>query len=282
MTRALAIDIGGTKTLVALIDGAHVLDERRSATTRGADPSQWCDAIFEAARDWEGYAHVGAAVSGVIVDGTWSAMNLETLSVPAGFALERELTRRFNRPVACFNDAQAAAWGEHRFGAGRMRDLVYVTISTGIGGGAVMQGRLLIGRGGLGASVGLMRVGAELDGPRIEDISAGRWLARSARSLGRGVDARGVFEAADRGETWARGLITSSADVVAALLINLQLLFDPPAIVIGGGIGLADGYADALRARLDRQPTNLRPDLRLAALGHNASVVGAADLAGKA
>jgi len=279
MSPALAIDIGGTKTLVALVEGAKVIDERRFPTARGGDATVWLDQIADAARDWRDFTHVGAAVSGVIADGLWSALNPRTLPAPQGFPLERELRRRFARPVACFNDAQAAAWGEYRFGAGEGHDLVFLTISTGIGGGAVIGGKLLVGRGGLGASVGLTRVGLRPDSSRIEDVAAGRWLAEAAKSLGHDVDARGVFEAATEGQSWAASLIGASADAVATLLLNLQLLFDPFSIVIGGGVGLAPGFKDALVTRLDRLPASQRPDLRLAALKDHSGVVGAADLA---
>ena len=84
------------------------------------------------------------------------------------------------------------------------------------------------------------------------------------------------------GEAWASTIVEASADAVATLLVNLQLLFDPPVIVIGGGVGLAEGYLDKLRSRVDRQPSLCRPVLRLAALGRHAGVIGAADLAASA
>jgi len=67
--------------------------------------------------------------------------------------------------------------------------------------------------------------------------------------------------------------------VVANLLVNLQLLFDPPVMMIGGGVGLAPVYAEALEMRFTAQPASVRPNLVPAALGHLAGVVGAADLA---
>jgi N-acetylmannosamine-6-phosphate 2-epimerase/N-acetylmannosamine kinase len=280
MTARLAIDVGGTKTLVALVDGASVLAEVQTATARDAGAGAWCDAIADAARSWTGrFDRAGAAVSGVIADGRWSAMNPKTLPAPECFPLAEELASRLACEVSCFNDAQAAAWGEYRFGAGEGRDLVFVTVSTGIGGGAVVNGKLLIGRSGLGCSAGLTRIGKGFDSDRIEDVCAGRWISEAARAVGRNVDTPGVFAAADADESWAIEIVEQSADAVANLLANLQLLFDPPAIVVGGGVGLADGYLRRLDARLDRQPALCRPELRLAALGRHAGAIGAADLA---
>jgi len=150
MSRTLAIDIGGTKTLLALVEDGHIREERRLVTNCVGDPSVWCDEIAEAARPWRGgFAKVGAAVSGFVVDGIWSALNPATLPVRERYPLARELESRLGAPAACFNDAQAAAWGEYRFGAGAKRDLVFITVSTGIGGGVVIGGKLVVGRTGL-------------------------------------------------------------------------------------------------------------------------------------
>jgi N-acetylmannosamine-6-phosphate 2-epimerase/N-acetylmannosamine kinase len=104
-------------------------------------------------------------------------------------------------------------------------------------------------------------------------------MADAARARGHQVDVPKIFAAARAGEAWASEIVDASAEVVATLLVNLQLLFDPPVFVIGGGVGLAEGYLDKLRSRCDRQPPLCRPELRLAALGRNAGIIGAADLA---
>ncbi len=132
---------------------------------------------------------------------------------------------------------------------------------------------------GLAASAGQVRAGSDLAAPRLEDICSGRWIAEAARAAGQALDAEGVFHAAAQGESWAQQILAASVDAAANLLVNLQLLFDPPQIVIGGGIGLAPGYLAALQKRLARQPAILRPDLKPAALGAAASLIGAADLA---
>ena len=280
MSCALGIDIGGTKTLVALVAGGQVLAERVLRTQRNAPPEVWLEDIARAASDWRGqYDAVGSAVTGVVVAGRWSAMNPQTLCVPENFALADTLAERFAMPVHCCNDAQAAAWGEHRFGAGRGEDLVFITVSTGIGGGAVIDGKLLRGRAGLACSAGLTRAGNSLDAPRVEAVAGGQGIAAAARAAGFEQDAREVFAAAARGRTWAQDIVAMSADAVANLLVNLQLLFDPPAMVLGGGVGLAPGYIEALRTRMSAQPSGSRPDLRLAALGRHAGVIGAAALA---
>ncbi len=280
MTSVLAIDIGGTKTLAALVEGSSVIEAREAPTPRDLSPDRWCDAVSELASGWQGrFECVGAAVTGVVSKGRWAAMNAAILPVPSGYPLADELQNRFGKPAACFNDAQAAAWGEHRFGAGKGEDLFFLTVSSGIGGGAVIGGRLLEGRGGLAASAGLQRMGLSgQDGP-VEDRAAGLWMTRAARHAGHSGDAVSVFAAAVKGGDWAAKILGQSAEAVANLVVNIQLMFDPPCIIIGGGIGLAPSYLDLVNLRLANVPPAQKPALRPAALGKHAGVIGAADLA---
>jgi len=278
---ALAFDLGGTKTLVALVDGDRIVETTERTTDRRLGPDGWCDAIADMIAPWQGrFGAVGGAVTGVVHAGRWSALNPGTLPVSTGYPLADALASRLGQPVTLHNDAQAAAWGEYRFGAGAGRDLLFVTVSTGIGGGAVIGGRLLTGRGGVAGSVGLTS-GASADGAfgPLETLASGRFLAEAASAAGHAVDAPAVFAAAARGERWATVLVDRSVDVVARLFENLQLLFDPDIMVVGGGVGLADGYRERLEARLAHLPPHLKPEIRAAALGKNAGVIGAADLA---
>lgn len=273
---ALAIDIGGTKILVALVRDGMVLERRQVETPRDGGGDAWCAAIADAAAGWRGqYSSAGAAVTGGIRDGRWYALNPETLPVPAGFPLEATLSDMLGLPVHCANDAQAAGWGEYRRGAGQGRDMGFVTISTGIGGGLVLGGKLVSGISGLGGHVGLMPL-ATVDGSTaIENLCSGRWIAKQAE--GRADDARGVFAAAATGADWAREIIDLSMDRAALVLRTLQWLVDPAVIVVGGGIGLVPSYFAGLQQRLASGPH--RTELRPALLGGDAGVIGAAELA---
>jgi N-acetylmannosamine-6-phosphate 2-epimerase / N-acetylmannosamine kinase len=273
----LGVDIGGTKILVALVEGERVLAEARVATPRTSDAAAWIDCVAELAEPWSGrYASVGVAATGIFIDGAWQALNPGILPIPEGLPLAAELADRLGRPVHAVNDAQAAAWGEHRFGAGQGRDLVFMTISTGIGGGIVLHGQLLAGIAG---SIGqLVEPTLDEDGP-IEDRCSGRWVAKAAAAAGHTVTAEAVFAAAANGEGWARRIVDTVVRRVARLLRTIKLLLDPPLIVVGGGIGLAPGFLDEVEAALAGLPSYLRPHVVLAAKGHLAGILGAADLA---
>ncbi|MBP7003191.1 ROK family protein [Amaricoccus sp.] len=269
----LAIDIGGTKTLVALVREGMAIEERRMATDIADGPDALLDAAAALAAPWAGrYRAVGAAVTGLVRHGTWRALNAATLDLPAGFPLADALADRFGVPARCVNDAQAAAWGEHVAGAGRhAADMAFLTVSTGIGGGLVLGGRLLEGLAG--------HFGQFVDetGTRAEDRAAGRWIAAEAEAQGRRGDAAAVFARA--GEDWAARLIATSAARVAALCRNVQLAVDPERIVVGGGIGLAPGYLDRVRRALEAADPDIRPRIAPASLGPRAGLIGAAALA---
>jgi N-acetylmannosamine-6-phosphate 2-epimerase/N-acetylmannosamine kinase len=276
----LAIDIGGSKTAVALVMEKRVL-ERRQVPTQPTDGAEmWLRAAADAARDWHGqYGGVAAAVTGLIRDGLWTAVNPATLPVPADFPLVSRLTDYFGGPALALNDAQAAAWGEYRFGAGRGRDLLFLTVSSGIGGGAVVGGRLLRGSGGLAGHVGQIPVPASADRyHRLEDLASGFAIAAAARAAGHDANAKQVFAAMAAAESWAEDVIAEAVDHLALALPGLQALLDPEVMVIGGGVGLAEGFLPRLKAALTRFPSALKPSLAPALLGADAGLLGAADL----
>lgn len=270
----LALDIGGTKLLAALLRGGEVVEERRIPTDIRGGPESLLDAAAALVAPWRGrYRAVGAAVTGVVRDGRWSALNPATLDLPESFPLAEGLTRRLGVAARCVNDAHAAAWGEFRAGAGAGRDMVFLTISTGIGGGIVLGGRLLEG---LAGEFGQL---VDDDGARIEDRVAGRWMAEEAKAAGHDTDAAGVFAAA--AEPWAERIIAVAAARVARLCRNVQFSVDPEVIVIGGGIGLAPGFLERVRSALGGVDPAVAPRPVPAALGARAGVIGAAALAGE-
>jgi N-acetylmannosamine-6-phosphate 2-epimerase/N-acetylmannosamine kinase len=277
--RTLAIDIGGTKILAALVKGGRVEREQTIATPRELGPDAWIEAVAEATQTWRGqFANLGIAVTGLVSNGIWSALNPATLRIPDNFPLIERLQRSFGVSAVAINDAQAAAWAEYRRGAGEGEDMVFLTISTGIGGGVVLNGRPLLG---LAGHFGLLRGPSTDRRSPFEDEVSGRWIAAQAAAAGHATDAGGVFAAARAGAAWADEIISASAKKVAVLCEDIQLTFDPKRIVIGGGIGLADGYLDRVRSHLTTTRPPLRPVLAPARLGVHAGVIGAADFASR-
>lgn len=273
----LAIDIGGTKIMAALVRGSEIIDSITMATARDAGPETWLRSIHAAMENWQiDSLPIGIAVTGVVSHGLWSALNPGTLAIPDNFPLTETASRLFgNANVFAVNDAQAAAWGEYRHGAGAgCRDMAFLTVSTGIGGGLVLDGRLL---GGLAGHFG--QIGSLLHGAPLENTVSGRWMEAEAYTAGHAVDAKGVFAAKAAGEAWAASIVRHSAQRIAGLCGDIKLALDIERIVIGGGVGLAEDYIEMVREFANTAPRHLRAEIMPAALGGNAGVVGAADLA---
>ena len=273
----LALDIGGTKTAVALVLGGRLLERLEVPTERAQAPDFWLEAAATAVREWSGrYGAVSAAVSGLVHDGVWRAVNPGVLSIPSGYPLVERLGEVFGAPSIALNDAQAAAWGEYVHGAGQGRDMVFVTVSSGIGGGVVVDGRLARGRSGFAGHIGQI---ASNGGKTLENVASGFALGRLAAEFGRKADAREVFEAAGQGQGWALDGLDAAAGAIAAALGTVQRMLDPDVIVMGGSVGLAPGFIERVEAAAKREPDLARPALVRAMLGHDAGLVGAAELA---
>jgi len=175
--------------------------------------------------------------------------------VPLGVLLEE----RLSLPVRVANDGNAATLGEWAFGAGRgRRNVAYITISTGIGGGVIAGGRLLLGHRGLATEIGHMTLQA--DGPRCncgnygcwEALASGTAIAREgmeavetgcspqlvqlAQGVGERVDARMVGEAARQGDPVAAEIIERAAICCGVGVANLLHLYSPEIVLVGGGV----------------------------------------------
>ena len=275
-----SVDLGGSKILAALVKGCNVVERAEIATDPAAGPEQWLRQIADLARPWAGrYARAAISVTGLVAGGRWRALNPATLNMAGEFDLQSRAETLLGVPAVLANDAQAAAWGEHVHGAGEGADIVFLTISTGIGGGVVTGGRLMRGRVGMAGHFGQVRPWMDTDGARFEDGASGRWIAAEGARAGLPADARAVFAAAVEGDARAEAIIAASAARVARLCHGLQFMFDPDRVVIGGGVGLAPGYLDrVIRALAHLEPT-MRPDIVAARLGRDAGVIGMADLA---
>jgi N-acetylmannosamine-6-phosphate 2-epimerase/N-acetylmannosamine kinase len=274
----LAIDIGGTKIMAALVENGIVQAEITLSTQRETGPDRWIADLTEKTAAWRGQvAKLSIAATGIVENGLWSALNPATLTIPANYPLVDRLREAFDLSVFAANDAQAAAWGEHRFGAGKGQNIAFLTISTGIGGGLVLNGKPLLGIAG---HFGLLQLPSAGAGP-LEDQVSGHWIAAQALKAGHRVDAQAVFAAARDGAGWADSIIDRSAAHVALLCRDIQLMFDPHKIVIGGGIGMANGYLDRVIAKIPAEPVRLKPQIVAAQLGRHAGVIGVADLASR-
>ncbi len=311
MGLTIGIDVGGTKVAGGVVDENGTILARARRPTPSASPGdveETIAALVQELRADHEVEAVGIGAAGFI-DADRSrvlfAPNLAWRDEP----LRDEVSKRVELPVVVENDANAAAWAEHRFGAGRgSADLVCVTVGTGIGGGLVLGGALYRGRYGIGAEFGHMQVVP--DGRRCgcgqrgcwEQYCSGRALLHEAREIadvqptygarllelgdGRpeGIEAIEVTTAAREGDPAALACFAEVGGWLGQGLADLASLLDPEAFVVGGGVADAgDLLLDPAREVFARKLTGTthRPlaEIRSAELGNDAGLVGAADLA---
>lgn len=301
----LGLDIGGTKVAAGVVtrDGA-VLSRVQEATAdlrRGGDPlTEIVRLGRHAVREAGGgrVRGVGAALPGP-VDRTGPRM-LAAPTIPelTNVALEGPLREAFGCPVAGDNDANGCALAESMFGAGRGREhVVYLTVSTGIGGGVVIRGRLLRGARGTSAEFGHQVILPD-GGPTcacggrgcLETLASGTAIAARARVLFGGNDeplealtAEWVAERVHTGDERAVRLWTEVASYLGAGISNIINILDPDVVVLGGGVSTGAGellLAPVRRYVSERCMPSLARDVSIleAQLGSEAGIVGAACL----
>ncbi|MGI9500319.1 MAG: ROK family protein [Geminicoccaceae bacterium] len=280
----IAIDIGGTKLAAARIERGDIV-ARRMAPTPDDDPDALIDALATLCDDWISPARmIAIAVTGVFRNGHVYAVNKKIITRWDGYPLAKRLAQRFGaeKVYRFLNDAVAACWAEYWMRRQRSRSMIYVTVSTGVGGGLVIDGKLVLGAGGKAGHFGHIpiawepRCGCGRDGC-VEALASGQAIAREASALlGRPVDARWVFEHLDR-MAELQPIVDASASAIAGMLDRLEMVVDMDLVVIGGGVGLASGYLDMVRSNLGSErhfavePALLGPDSGLSGVARWAS-----------
>jgi glucokinase len=287
----VAVDVGGTKLAVGLVDQrGRVLASRRVPTPASAPEHALNDLIDDLLADGLAVAGVGVGCGGPMA---WPAGRVSPVNIPAwrDFPLRDLLAERFpGRPVRLLNDAICLAVAEHWQGAGRgVPDLLGMVVSTGVGGGLVLGNSVVTGRTGNAGHIG--HVVVDPDGPIcgcggrgcLEAIARGPALVDWARGSGwRGADGRDLAESAHAGDEIALAAFARAGRALALAIAGAGTTLDLALVVIGGGIAAAGEPLFgplreelAARARLD-----FVRDLRVvpAALGEQAGLIGAAAL----
>lgn len=306
----IGVDIGGTKILGLLVDAAsgEILDRRREPTPY--DSAELTASVLAVVASLDASAAPASAI-GVGVPGLVDRTGVLRFGPNVPGVVDLDLTgplrRRFGLAVVAVNDASCAALAEHRLGAARGTDhAVVVTQGTGIGGGIIIDGRLLLGANGFAGEPGHVLV--DPSGPPCacgvdghwEAVASGTGLANLARQLlaeGRGrrmlaladgdpVALRGehVSAAFADGDPDAAEVLHRFACWVARGLGGLIAIFDPEVVVLGGGLAaISDHFLDEVRTALpaDVLAWEHRPPVRVVAaeLGPDAGAIGAALLA---
>lgn len=308
----IAVDLGGTNIRAALCNKEGAILKRVKRPTQGSDgPDAVIARMVEAMRGvWPSGGEGNVKASAVASPGPLNpfkgvvnyAPNLPGwLDVPLRDMLQHEL----KIPVALGNDANLAALGEQRFGAAKgISDMVYITLSTGIGAGVILNNQLVLGSMGLATEVGhtVMDVHANWTHAGVpgsfEGLASGTAIGKLAQTRLRegrksamlelaggdisAVTSKEVSDAAQKGDVLALEIVAQAARYIGLGFVNVFHLFDPSIIVVGGSVSLmGDILFEPIRKTVQQYvmpPYRGRPIVR-AALGDDCGLLGAAALA---
>lgn len=279
----LAIDIGGTKIALGLVRNGQLIERTQLPTPKAQNAEQFAQVILAHADKWLPEINkIGVSTTGLVTKDGISAINPDTLAFPSPFPLAQALESLTNKPVAMLNDAQAAAWYEFKALGSTIDNMAFITVSTGVGGGVVINRQLHQGNAGLAGHIGHTVV--ELDGPKcgcgqtgcVEAIASGTAIKKASDDyFFPHISNIELFSLASKSQH-AEAIIARSANAIAALCCNLKATLDLDIIVLGGGIGLATGYLDRVNKAIASRPGAFQVSVVAAKGDYDACLLGAA------
>jgi len=312
MSLTIGIDVGGTKVLGGVVDeSGKVLTTARKDTPRqgGSALTQTIADVAKELLQQHSVSSVGVSAAGFVSSNRKTMLATPNIADWNGVDLDHQLNQLIGLPVVIENDANAAAWGEAKFGAGKNQDhMMMLTVGTGIGGGIVVNGALYRGAYGIAAEYGHMRVvpdghicgcgargcfeqyasGNALLRHAREAINASPEVARNLLSRGDGTVAgltgQAITEAAREGDPVALTAFNTTGQWLGAGIASLAVLLDPACVVIGGGVIeageiLLKPTRESLERNMPFAGKHPYPKIIAAQLGNEAGLVGVADLA---
>jgi glucokinase len=308
---AIGVDIGGTKVLGGVVD----LTGKILRTFRADTPREGGDALNQVIADVVAELQtthktesIGISAAGLVSSDRQTMLGAPNIKDWDGVNIAKALHKISGINSIVENDANSAAWAERVYGAGKgQENVIMITVGTGLGGAAIVDGKPLRGANGTGAEFGHMRVapGGELCGCGIrgcfEQYASGTALMRQTKAAiakdpdsAKDLLARGngtitgllgnhITDAARAGDKLAIGVLENLGDWLGQGIATLAMLFDPAVVVIGGGVIDAGELLlePARRAMMREMPfvgKHPVPEIVAAKLGNDAGLVGAADL----
>src|SRR5690242_17351175 len=302
-----AVDLGGTFLRIALVDGSGKIHQQsKQRTPKGESPDCVVNALVNAAGNWKSDDGPSIVAASIMVPGTVDTKNATVVQAPnlpslTNFSLKTVLEDRLGWPVLLENDANAAAVGEMWLGAARgCRDVVSVTLGTGVGGGVILDGELWRGAHGSAGEIGHTTVDP-FSGLKCKCGNVGCLeLFASATAIvrmthdglpqfpdsvlnGGGLTAEVVYEAGRAGDHLALSVFKKFGTYLGIGLANLINLIDPEIIVIAGGaVNGWSLFASYMQQEVDERAVRAtlhQVKIAAAQCGDHAGLLGAARLA---
>jgi glucokinase len=286
-TRVIGVDVGGTKVLAGIVDRGGRVERRREYPTELGSQEELVAGLDQSVEDLLGddISALGFGIPSPLDQRTGRALQAVNLPLGSELDLRTRMAERFGLPVGIENDANAATYAEFHFGAGReARTMVMLTLGTGCGGGAVVDGQLFRGWAEFGHIVivfdGLPCQGTCTGRGHLEPYVTGLAATKLAQeAFGPAVDAHRLVRLASEGDELARDILAGMGRHLGAGIGSLVNIFNPELVVIGGGFAAAGDFLLDPAREIVRREALAQAGVRLrivrAELGTAAGLIGA-------
>ncbi len=293
MKQVIAIDLGATHLRVAIIndEGEILTKDKENLTQQGQTgeviTNQIVELISPLTKDYDPKAITIGSIGPLEQGGIKSPSNVDFNFIP----LKQTLEVQFDLPVKLFNDCQAAVWGENIYGAGKnLQNLIYVTVSTGIGGGAIVDGHLLKGKNNNAVEIGHQIIEEKYnfecscgETGHWEGIASGEnlprffktWSEKNSKEVNfKPNNAKAILDKANN--TQVKNFIKELGYYNAKAVSNLIVAYNPALITFGGAVALnhPDLIINPIKNNIDHFLR--QPEIKITPLGENITLMGAA------
>ncbi|WP_386692492.1 MULTISPECIES: N-acetylmannosamine kinase [unclassified Lonepinella] len=282
--RCLALDIGGTKIAAALVENNQIQQRQQITTPQDDAANAMHQALATLVQQYIGqFDYVAVASTGIINNGILTALNPKNLGGLAEFPLKDSIARHTDKPIFLLNDVQAAACAEYQHvDSKEVPNFAFIVVSTGVGGGIILNGELQTGPNGVVGHIGhsLADPNGEMCGCGrrgcVEAVAAGRAIERDAQKWDTPCTPKEVFALFRKNDEKATALVHRSAKAIANLVADLVISLDIQHVVIGGSVGLAEGYLPLVQQYMHAMPHFYHCKLSTAEYAGDAGLIGAA------
>lgn len=284
--KVLAIDIGGTKVATALIDDQLNITERKQiASQRNHTPASFEKYFADVVGQYDPATYDGIAIgtAGVVHEGIYTALTPTSVGHLDGMKFV-EIFERLGggKPLTVLNDAQAATWAEHL--QAKKPNMCFITVSTGVGGGFVLNDEIVLGSHSMAGHVGhtLVRMQSPVkqvygEFCTVEDVASGTAIAKATQNFPIPFSTAEVFEQQKLGNKDCDAIVKRAVEAIAQLVASIVVSNDIRDFYLGGSVAIYTDFIAQVQGVIDQMPAHYHARLYPAHFGQDAVLVGAAD-----
>ncbi|MFC6276912.1 ROK family protein [Psittacicella hinzii] len=283
--KVLAIDIGGTKVASALIDNNLNITERKQFASKNDHTEQTFEEFFVqvlAEYNPNDYVAIAIGTAGIVNKGIFTCLTKTSIGYLDNFKFN-EMFERISggKPVVALNDAQAATYAEYC--TAQIPNMCFITVSTGVGGGFILQDDILLGAASRAGHIGHMLIKTPSavkqiwgDYAIVEDIASGTAIAAATKSWEKPLTTKEVFEGQEAGDPECDAIVKGAVEAIAQMIANIVISYDIQDFFLGGSVALHTNFISQVEKAIASMPEQYHARLYKAQHGADAGLIGAA------